>query len=75
MEDPILQFAHDTFDLISDSEFIYKYLNERDRKLKVRSSLYVIQDTQLVINFYLSDDLKEVGSNLSKFDLKSLTSI
>lgn len=73
MEDPILQFAHDTFDLFSDSEFLYKYLNERDRELKVRSSLYVIQDTQLVINFYLSDDLKEVGSNLSKFDLKSFS--
>lgn len=73
MEDPILQFTHDTFDLIFDSEFLYKYLNERNQELKVRSSLYVIQDTQLVINFYLSDDLKEIGSNLSKFYLKSFS--
>ncbi|NQU67824.1 MAG: hypothetical protein HQ510_07780 [Candidatus Marinimicrobia bacterium] len=72
MNDTILNFAHHTFDLVSNLDFCKKYPIDRNRELKIRSALYVIQDTQLVINLYLVRNINQVAELSNHLEKKAM---
>ena len=73
MKDKILNFVKQIDSLISNQEFLEKYLSDNNKVFKVKSSLYVLQDTQLVINLYLSKNLIKISKLSNWLEKKSLS--
>jgi len=72
MGDSLFNYVSKLFDIVSSTKFQKKYLQDSYTILQVKSALYVLQDTQQVIDLYLSNDLSGETANYNRLQLTAL---